>query len=94
VKPGGYLIIYVPDRDLYEKKNTLPSRWNEDHTTFFLLERDEKPDTIGIVPFVVRTLPCSEIVSAKRCSDGHTIDDPSLHSDGEYSIEVVVRRIR
>jgi SAM-dependent methyltransferase len=24
VKPGGFLILYIPDRDLYEKKSTLP----------------------------------------------------------------------
>jgi SAM-dependent methyltransferase len=94
VKPGGFLILYIPDRDLYEKKSTLPSQWNEDHTTFFLLDRDEKPDTIGIVPLLNRTLECSEIVYAKRCSYGHTIDDPSVHSDGEYSIEEVIRKIR
>jgi hypothetical protein len=28
VKPLSYIIISVPDRDLYEKKTTLPSRWN------------------------------------------------------------------
>src|SRR5690348_8692983 len=35
-KPGGHLIVIVPHRDLYEKKDDLPSRWNGDHRWFFL----------------------------------------------------------
>lgn len=92
LKSGGYLILYVPHRDLYEKKKTLPSRWNADHKHFFLLDKDEKPDTIGIIPLVQRALSGFEIVYAKECSEGHTITDPELHSDGEYSIEVVVQK--
>jgi SAM-dependent methyltransferase len=94
LRPGGFLILYVPDRDLYEKKTTLPSRWNGSHTRFFLLDRDEKPDTLGILPLVNQTLDGSEVVYAKRCDEGHTIDDPSVHSDGEYSIEVVIQKKR
>ena len=92
VKPGGYLIIYLPHRDLYEKKKTLPSRFNPDHRNFFLLDRDEKPDTVGVIPMIERTLTDFEIIYAKECSEGHTITDPELHSNGEFSIEVVIRK--
>jgi SAM-dependent methyltransferase len=92
VKPGGHLILFVPDRDLYEKKLTLPSRWNPDHKRFFLLERDHPPDTVGLLPLINRVLPDSIVVSARRCSEGHTIVDPLVHSDGEYSIEVILRK--
>ncbi len=34
-----------------------------------------------------------DIVYAKECSERHTINDPDLHSDGEYSIEVVIRKV-
>lgn len=37
LKPGGYLIIDVPSMVLYEKQSHLPSRWNGDHKTFWLL---------------------------------------------------------
>lgn len=92
LKQGGSLILYIPHRDLYEKKKNLPSRWNEDHKHFFLVDRDEGPDTIGIVPLIERTLSGFEILYAKECSEGHTITDPDKHSDGEYSIEVVLRK--
>ena len=92
VKPGGYLILYIPHRDLYEKKMTLPSRWNLDHKHFFLLDRDEPPDTKGILPLVEKSLSDYEVVVARDCSDGHTIIDPELHSNGEYSIEIVIKK--
>ena len=93
VKSKGYLILYLPHRDLYEKKKTLPSRFNHDHRQFFLIDKDEVPDTIGIVSLIERTLKDFEIIYAKECSEGHTIRDPNIHSDGEFSIEVVIRKI-
>lgn len=92
LKKNGYLLLYIPHRDLYEKKQTLPSRFNEDHKHFFLIEKDEAPDTIGIISLIKRTLNNYEIIYAKDCSDGHIITDPLKHSDGEYSIEVVVKK--
>ena len=92
LKPGGYLILYIPHRDLYEKKATLPSRWNSDHKHFFLLERDDPPDTIGIMPLVQHCLKGLQVVYAKVCDEGHTMHDPKVHSDGEYSIEAVIMK--
>lgn len=92
LKNNGYLIFCVPDRDLYEKKKTLPSRWNSDHKFFFLLDRDEKPDTIGVIPLLERSLNHFTIIYAKVCREGHTVTAPEKHSDGEYSIEVVLRK--
>jgi SAM-dependent methyltransferase len=94
VRPGGYLLLLVPDRDLYEKRQHLPSRWNRDHKHFFLLDREDPPDTLAIVPLIERTLPEVEFIYYKICDEGHTVEDPSVHSDGEYSIEVVLRKSR
>ncbi|MEO8649037.1 MAG: class I SAM-dependent methyltransferase [Acidobacteriota bacterium] len=93
LKPGGYLIVYLPHRDLYEKRKTLPSRWNSDHKHFFLPETDEPPDTRGVAQLIERSLHRYELIYLKECSEGHTITDPEIHSDGEYSIEVVVRKL-
>ena len=94
VKPGGHLIVFVPDRDLYEKKLTLPSRWNSDHKRFFLLDRHEPPDTAGLLPLIERAIADAKLISARRCDAAHSIVDPAAHSDGEYSIEVIVRKPR
>ncbi len=92
VKPGGYLILYIPHRDLYEKKTTLPSRWNADHKHYFLLDHDEGPCTIGLLPLLAKSINNYSVVYANVCSDGYAVSDPLLHSTGEYSIEVVVKK--
>jgi SAM-dependent methyltransferase len=92
LKTGGYLIISVPDRDLFEKKRTLPSRFSTDHKHFFLLDRDDPPDTIGLVQLVRRTCPGAEIIEARQHTEGHTITDPYKHADGEFFDEVIVRK--
>ncbi|UCE73148.1 MAG: class I SAM-dependent methyltransferase [Methanomassiliicoccales archaeon] len=93
LKSGGYLILYLPHRDLFEKKKTLPSRWNTDHKHYFLVHKDDPPDTIGVVALIQRTLSNQKIIYAKACSEGHTERDPEKRSDGEYSIEAVIKKL-
>ena len=92
-KPGGYLILYIPHRDLLEQKTTLPSKWNPDHKHFFLPDRDESPHTIGLVPLIQRTLHAARIVEIKRCDEGYEASDPAVHPRGEYSIEAIIQKI-
>lgn len=92
LKPGGYLILYIPHRDLYEKKKELPSRFNETHQRYFLIDKSELPDTFGIIQLLNDILKNFTIIYAKECSEGHTITDPFIKSDGEYSIEVVIKK--
>ena len=91
---GGYLIICVPHRDLYEKKTTLPSRWNAGHKVFWLMERNERPDTYGILPMIRASLTDYDLLRAVVCDDGYIPTTPEEHSEGEYSIEVVLRKQR
>lgn len=92
VKPGGFLIISVPDRDLFEKKRTLPSRFSTDHKHFFLLDRDDPPDTMGLVQLIQRACEGAEILEARVLKDGYTITDPYKHADGEFFDEVIVSK--
>lgn len=93
LKPGGYLIIAVPHRDLYEKRKQLPSRWNADHKHMFLIGREEKPDTLDIVKEIGMSINNYDIKYVKACDEGHTITDPFVHSDGEYQIEMVIQKL-
>lgn len=43
VKPGGHMILTVPDFDLYEG-GVWPSRWNSDHKWKFTMSRRHDPD--------------------------------------------------
>ena len=92
LKKGGYLILYIPHRDLYEKKTALPSRWSNDHKHFFVIEKNEGSDTIGLKQLIASALASFEIVYIKECSEGHTVTAPDLPSDGEYSIEAVIKK--
>jgi SAM-dependent methyltransferase len=92
LKLGGFLIISVPDRDLFEKKKTLPSRFSTDHKHFFLLDQDDPPDTIGLVQLVKRVCPGAEIVEARQHRDGYTETDPYKHANGEFFDEVIARK--
>lgn len=93
LKKGGYLILYIPHRDLYEKKNELPSRWSKDHKHFFVIDKNQEPDTLGLTQLVQATLSGFTIIYIKECKEGHTVIEPNLPSDGEYSIEAVIKKL-
>ena len=93
VKRGGYLLLAIPHRDLYEKKSQLPSHWNSDHKHMFLIGRAEPPDTLDIVEEIRESLSNYDIKYIKACDEGHTITDPNRHSDGEYQIELVIQKL-
>ena len=92
LKPGGYLQLYLPHRDLYEKKKTLPSRFNYDHEHFFLPDHDDLPDTIGIAPLVKRLFEDGDIIYCKTCDEGYVNPGDELPSEGEFSIELVAHK--
>jgi len=92
LQPGGHLILYLPDRDLYERKKTLPSNWNETHKVFFHLDKDNPPDTVGVVPLLEKALPGCEIIYAKVCDRGYECKGPKAPCTGEYSIEAVIKK--
>ena len=92
VRPGGFLLLAIPHRDLYEKKNALPSRWAPEHKHMFLIGKSEPPDTLDIMEEIRESLDGYEIQYIKVCDEGHTITDPLKHSDGEYQIEIVIRK--
>jgi tetratricopeptide (TPR) repeat protein len=65
VKPGGYLIIVVPDEDLYEQ-GVWPSRFNNDHKASFRLGGRESWSPVSIdIQALIRDLPAAEILSAR-----------------------------
>ena len=92
LKPGGYLILFLPHRDLYEKKKTLPSRFNPDHKHFFLPDDDDPPDTIGTTELIKKLFNDAEIVYCKTCDEGYFNPGDEVQSEGEFSIEAVIQK--
>ncbi|MFW8565566.1 methyltransferase domain-containing protein [Orrella sp. 11846] len=70
VKPGGYLIIVVPDEDLYEQ-GFFPSRFNDDHKATFRMggQTSWSPVSHDIVA-LISSLEGAEIIDA-RIQDQH-----------------------
>lgn len=81
VKPGGYLVVVVPDEDLYEQ-GIWPSIFNRDHKATFRLD---KPGSWSKVSYDIRqlvaALPGCTIISAE-IQDAHYDDSLRMkHGD-------------
>ena len=92
LQEGGYLIISVPHRDLYERKKTLPSKWNLDHKFFLLPETDEAPHTRSFKHMIESALKgegykITSLTVQDTCTNH---DRQHEHGNGEYSIEAVI----
>ena len=92
VRRGGYLLLYIPHRDLYEKKLTLPSRFNPHHKHMFLIGKKDPPDTLDIVEEIRESLHDYEIQYVRICDGGYIRHGDTEQSEGEYSIECVIRK--
>ncbi|MEP7084092.1 MAG: class I SAM-dependent methyltransferase [Betaproteobacteria bacterium] len=65
LKPGGYLVVVVPDEDLYEQ-GIWPSIFNRDHKTTFRLGGDSSWSGVSHdIRKLIDALPGCEIVSAE-----------------------------
>lgn len=55
VKPGGYLVITIPDEDLYEH-GIWPSRFNTDHKWSFTIHKPQStmPNSINVLDLALR----------------------------------------
>lgn len=93
IKPNGYLMLYVPDRDLYERKQRLPSKWNPDHKHYFTLGVESPPDTINLVNLVSSSLKGFKIIYAKVCNNNYVDNGIESHAQGEYSLEMVIQKL-
>ena len=88
LKTDGYLIISVPHKFLYEKKEQLPSRHNGDHKRFYTaasllseIEESLEPNT-----FRIRHLQENDA--------GAVYTDPrTAHGRGDYEIEIVIQKL-
>jgi SAM-dependent methyltransferase len=64
VKPGGYLVLVVPDEDLYEQC-IWPSVFNHDHKFTFRLDKSESWSPVSFdIRKLCEALPRAEVVSA------------------------------
>jgi SAM-dependent methyltransferase len=88
LKVGGHLIICVPHQFLYEKKRTLPSRYNEDHKRFYTPASLMREIEEAYTPNSYRLRHLRDLDT-----DFDYSIPPEQHSQGAYEIECVIQKI-
>lgn len=87
-KTGGYVIIVVPHHYLYERKLSMPSRYNGDHKRFYT-------PSVLLSEVEQALRPNSYRVRELRDNDrGYNYKStPPTHASGCYEIELVLEKI-
>ncbi|HYE50046.1 MAG TPA: class I SAM-dependent methyltransferase [Azospirillaceae bacterium] len=97
VKPGGHLVIIVPDEDLYEQ-GVFPSSFNRDHKwTFSIFKpRSWSEKSINLVELVQSLGAGAEVLKIELLNSTHRYSlprfDQTLTPVGECGIEFVIRK--
>ena len=97
LKPGGHLVVTVPEEDLYEQ-GIFPSRWNGDHKTTWTIFKLQSwsPVSVNVFDLLTDFPPdLMQIISVIRVEEGYDFTmsqvDQTLGS-AESAIEFVLRR--
>ena len=97
VRPGGHLIVTVPDEDLYEQ-GIFPSTFNRDHKWTFTAFKTESwsPKSVNVLDLVRGLGSDAELVRMEQLSATYRFDlprfDQTLTPVGECGIEFVIRK--
>jgi SAM-dependent methyltransferase len=97
VRPGGHVVVTVPDEDLYEQ-GVFPSRSNTDHKASFTIfkPRSWSPRSINVIDLVAGLGAAVEVVKIELLDATYRYSLPQLDQTltpiGECAIEFVLRR--
>lgn len=103
VKPGGHLVVVVPDEDLYEQ-GVWPSRFNADHKWTFTVFKAQgqgmswSPRSINVLSLITDNLSTSRVMLLRVADTGYDynlrhVDQTLPPFEAEAAIEVVVRKL-
>lgn len=96
-RPGGHLVITVPDEDLYEQ-GVWPSTHNRDHKSAFTLMKARSwcPASVNVLELVRELGPAADIRKIEVIDETYRFDlprfDQTLTPVAECAIELVVRK--
>jgi len=97
VRPGGYLVVTVPDEDLYEQ-GVFPSTFNQDHKwTFTIFKTKSWSDrSLNLMDLVRELDSAAELVRIEQLSASYRFElprfDQTLTPVAECGIELVIRK--
>jgi len=97
VKPGGHLIVTVPDEDMYEQ-GQFPSTWNGDHKHTFTISKAKSwsPKSLNILDLTASLGGAAELIKLQKLDESYRYTlarfDQTLTPIGECGIEIVLRK--
>jgi SAM-dependent methyltransferase len=97
VRPGGHLVVTVPDEDLYEQ-GIFPSTFNRDHKWTFTIFKPTSwsPKSVNLLDLIRGLGIDSELVRMEQLAASYRFElprfDQSLTPVGECGIEFVIRK--
>jgi|SaaInlStandDraft_6_1057023.scaffolds.fasta_scaffold15886_1 SAM-dependent methyltransferase len=97
VKPGGYIIITIPDEDLYEQ-GTFPSTFNGDHKWTFTIFKTQSwsERSLNVVDLVMELGEGAELIRMEQLNSTYRFSlpryDQTLTPIAESGIEFVIRK--
>lgn len=97
LKPGGHLVMVVPDEDLYEQGH-FPSPHNPDHKWTLTINkaRSWSPRSLNIMDLVWQLGDAAQVVKLELLDATYRYDlprfDQTLTPIGECGIEVILRK--
>lgn len=97
VRPDGYLIVTIPDEDLYEQ-GKFPSTFNLDHKWTFTIgkSRSWSERSVNVLDLIASLDETAELVRLEQLSSTYRFDlpryDQTLTPVGECGIEFVIRK--
>ena len=98
IRPGGFLIVTVPDEDLYEQGSFPPSDFNRDHKWTFTITKQRlwSEKSINVLDLLSGLGAEADIEKIALLNSTYRYDlprfDQTLTPIGESGIEFVVRR--
>jgi SAM-dependent methyltransferase len=97
LKPGGHLVVTVPDEDLYEQ-GVFPSTFNRDHKWTFTIHKrvSWSPRSINVLELLAGLDDAAQVLRVQLLTAGFRESlprfDQTLTPVGECGIEFVVRK--
>ena len=97
LRPGGHLVVTVPDEDLYEQ-GTFPSTFNRDHKWTFTIHKQQSWSgrSVNVLSLLQSLGPDARVVKVELLISTYRFGlpryDQTLTPVGECGIEFVVRK--
>jgi SAM-dependent methyltransferase len=97
LKPGGHLILLVPDEDLYEQ-GVFPSTFNPDHKWTFTVSKSKSwsPRSISVVDLVRRFSDLIQVIKIELLDATFRFNAPRIDQTltpiSESAIELIARK--